>query len=107
MKVLLIGPVGASTVILADRVKALANSREAELEINIENKITGIGNLHEYDVLLLAPTIRFMMDDIPKLESFKNTAVATIDSRVFGSLNAAVVLDMILAAHLGQRSKDI
>ena len=82
---------GMSTSILANRIKELGGE---EVEVNAYGEQEYAQHLADADVVLIGPQIRYLIDDIRK-QVGDSIPVASIDPRVYGSMNAEKVLKMV------------
>lgn len=82
---------GMSTSILANRIKELGGD---EVEVNAYGEQEYSQHLKDADVVLIGPQIRYLIDDIRK-QVGDSIPVASIDPRVYGSMNAEKVLKMV------------
>lgn len=90
MKVLLICAAGMSTSLLTNNMRKAGNPDDvveavpvSELEHNID----------KYDVVLLAPQIRFKLKDVEKLATAKGKKTGLIDMRAYGMMDGKAAMD--------------
>lgn len=86
---------GMSTSLLMNKMKAEADKRGIEVEIQAIPEKSIEAHMGEFDVLLLGPQVRYMLTNVQKLLN-GIAPVAVIDMRDYGTMNGPKVLDTAL-----------
>ncbi|MDN5304989.1 MAG: cellobiose system component [Fusobacteriaceae bacterium] len=96
-KILLLCSAGMSTSIVVRKMKQEADKRGLEVEIDALGLENFHDKLNEYDVFLLGPQVRFKKNELSEVAKKYNKVVEVIDSRDYGTLNGAKILDFALS----------
>ncbi|TDT72480.1 PTS system cellobiose-specific IIB component [Hypnocyclicus thermotrophus] len=96
-KILLLCSAGMSTSIVVRKMKQEADKRGLEIEIDALGLENFHDKLNEYDVFLLGPQVRFKKNELTEIAKKHNKVVEVIDSRDYGTLNGAKILDFALS----------
>ena len=86
---------GMSTSLLMNKMKAEADKRGIEVEIQAIPEKSIEAHMGEFDVLLLGPQVRYMLTNVQKLLN-GIAPVAVIHMRDYGTMNGPKVLDTAL-----------
>lgn len=92
MNILLCCTAGMSTSMLVNKM------RKAAVEKGLEAKIWAVpvsevnNNIHEADVMLLGPQVRYVLSDMQKTAEDYHVPVAVIDQKHYGLCNGKEVL---------------
>ena len=97
IKVLFITTPSAAAQILVERVLEEAKKDSMELSIEIASEEEGFERLapEDFDLLLLCPTLRFLLNRPEKMEAFKEIPMAVVDSINYGALDGRALLKLI------------
>jgi PTS system cellobiose-specific IIB component len=96
-KILLLCSAGMSTSIVVRKMKQESDKRGLEVEIDALGLENFHDKLNEYDVFLLGPQVRFKKNELSEVAKKYNKVVEVIDSRDYGTLNGAKILDFALS----------
>lgn len=95
INILLVCSGGASTSMLAEKMREVADARGVETKIWAVGEQAAANNIPEADVVLVGPQMRF------KVASFKakfpGKAIDAIDMRSYGMMNGEAVIDKALS----------
>lgn len=94
-KILLACNAGMSTSLLVERMKKYAADNNIECEILAMGATHAEKVLDEWDVCLLGPQVRYMLDRMKKASS---TPVVVIDTRAYGLMDGEKVMQAALEA---------
>lgn len=83
---------GFSTSLLMNKMRDEAAKQGIEVTVNAIGEMSVSEHLGEFDVLLLGPQVRYVLNDIKKIVG-PNVPVAVIDMRDYGTMNGANVLN--------------
>ena len=86
---------GFSTSLLMNKMLDEAKKRGIDVTVNAIGEKTISEHLGEFDVLLLGPQVRYMLNDTTKLLN-GTCPCNVIDMRDYGTMNGAKVLDAAL-----------
>lgn len=86
---------GMSTSLLMTKMKAEAEKRGIEIQIQAIGEKSIEEHIGEFDVLLLGPQVRYMLSSVRKLVE-GIAPVEVIDMRDYGTMNGAKVLETAL-----------
>jgi len=93
--VLMISMPAIATTILAKRVKAAAHERQFAMELTVLSESEGMPCINEFDILLLPPHLRHLLNMRKGFGAEDGLIVKVIDSTIFGDLNGEAVLNII------------
>ncbi len=88
---------GMSTSLMVNKMRAAAEAKGIEADINAFPEATMETNAEGADVVLLGPQVRFMLKKSEALLAPKNIPVAVIDMKDYGLMNGEVVLEKAMA----------
>ncbi|MDS2779223.1 PTS sugar transporter subunit IIB [Streptococcus pneumoniae] len=94
-QILLVCNAGMSTSMLVKKMQQSATERGIEISIQAKSMTEAKKNIHEADVILIGPQIRYELLAVKEIAG--NTPVDTIDIRDYGMMNGAKVLEQALA----------
>jgi len=97
-KVLLISIPAIATTILTERIIAAAKKQGASIELTTLPEAEGLARINEFDVLLLPPYLRYLLNRRKNLGAKRELVVKVIDSVPFGSLDGEAVLKVAMDA---------
>ena len=97
INVLMISMPAIATTILAKRVKAAARERQFAMELTVLSESEGLTCINEFDMLLLPPHLRHLLNMRTGFGARDGLVVKVIDSTIFGDLNGEAVLDVIMS----------
>jgi len=86
-KILLICGAGASSGFMAAAGRKAAKKKGLEFEIKARSESEIKKNLSEYDLLLIAPHLKYMLDDVEKVANAAHIKYGVIPQKVYGSLD--------------------
>lgn len=95
IRILLACAGGMSTSLLMTKMSAEAEKRGVDVTVSARSEKSVEKLLGTFDVLLLGPQVRYVLNDMKKLADGK-FPVGVIDMRDYGSMNGAKVLDTAL-----------
>lgn len=104
MKILLVCSAGMSTSMLVQKMEEYAAANGFEDQIQALSGAEGKGKINEFDVVLIAPQIRFEQKNFQELAKPLGIPVGLIDVRLYGTLNGEGVYKF--ARDLVDHSKD-
>lgn len=105
MNILLICEAGASTGILVKKMKSFVSEHEKLKNRNININATSVNSLEKelgknaVDVVLIAPQIRSKEDQIQSLCQEKSVIAGTIDSVIYGRIDAPEVMKFAISLY--------
>jgi len=98
INIVLLCQFGASTGMLADKIKQAAESMGKEAIVNAYS-FSRVGEVvDEADIILLGPQIRFKKAAFEKEYADKNVPFVLIDTRDYGMLNGENIFKSVLKA---------
>jgi len=97
-KVLLISIPVIATTILSKRMADAAKAQQLDIELTILAESEGLARINEFDVLLLPPYLRYLLNRRKNLGAKRELVVKVIDSVPFGNLDGEAVLKIITDA---------
>ena len=104
-KILLICSAGASSGFMAKNIRVAAAARGLDFDVFARSDSMLEDYLDDIDFLLVSPHLDFMLDEIKDLVNKKNIPVSLIPKNLFGSLNGAGVLEIILEKLGGENNE--
>ena len=95
-KILLVCSAGMSTSLLVSKMRISAKAKEIDCTINAiaETEINDYDK--EFDVLLLGPQVRFLLNKLKEEFSAKGVPVSVINTVDYGTMNGIKVLKYAL-----------
>ena len=87
---------GMSTSILVNKIKAIAEKKNIEININAFPESEMVKVLDEIDVALLGPQVRFFLDKAKQICEPKNIKVSVINMKDYGMMDGEKILDTAL-----------
>ena len=94
-KVLLITMSTAAAKLFTVRTAAALKRKSLSAEITAMNAENGLNNLDNFDMVLLAPHKRFLLNKPSKLSELNDKPVEVVDSRDFANLNGEAAANLI------------
>ncbi|HGJ2641662.1 TPA: PTS sugar transporter subunit IIB [Streptococcus pneumoniae] len=94
-QILLVCNAGMSTSMLVKKMQQSATERGIEISIQAKSMTEAKKNIHEADVILIGPQIRYELLAVKEIAG--NIPVDTIDMRDYGMMSGAKVLEQALA----------
>lgn len=92
MKILLACSAGMSTSLLEQAMNKYVKSENLDISITAHDSATAKNILHEYDVILLGPQVRFMLKEFQN--SAPDKAVAVIPMQMYGMVKGDEVVKL-------------
>ncbi|WP_338561352.1 PTS sugar transporter subunit IIB [Erwinia sp. E_sp_B04_7] len=96
-KILLLCDLGMSTSLMVKKMQEAAKARGTDAEICARSVRDYKTIVHEYDVALLGPQVRYKLAECEKIAIEHNRKIACIDMMAYGTLKGDRVLDQALA----------
>ncbi|BCZ46219.1 PTS sugar transporter subunit IIB [Clostridium gelidum] len=87
---------GMSTSILVNKIKAIAEKKNIEIDINAFPESEMVKVLDQIDVALLGPQVRFFLDKAKQICEPKNIKVSVINMKDYGMMDGEKILDTAL-----------
>ena len=94
-QILLVCNAGMSTSMLVKKMQQSATERGIEVSIEAKSITEAKKNIHEADVILIGPQIRYELPAVKEIAG--DIRVEAIDMRDYGMMNGPKVLDQALA----------
>ena len=94
-QILLVCNAGMSTSMLVKKMQQSATERGIEVSIEAKSITEAKKNIHEADVILIGPQIRYELPAVKEIAVY--IPVDAIDMRDYGMMNGPKVLDQALA----------
>lgn len=94
--ILLVCGSGASSGFLARNIRMAAKTRGVDLDVIARSDAVVEDYLDSIDLLLIAPHLDFMADELKQIADRKKVEVRVIPKKAYGTLNGDAVLDFIL-----------
>lgn len=94
--ILLVCGSGASSGFLARNIRMAAKARGVDLDIIARSDAVVEDYLDSIDLLLIAPHLDFMAEELKEIAQRKQVEVRVIPKKAYGTLNGEAVLDFIL-----------
>jgi cellobiose PTS system EIIB component len=101
-RVVFICMMGMSTSMLVKKVDAEAKKRGSDLNISAMSEAEAMRDIKNYDVILLGPQIKYVLPQVQKALGDRQAVAAVIDSKDYGFMDGAAVLDQIECILAGQ-----
>jgi len=98
-RLLFITSPGRATDILVKRALEASKTYDFPVQIDVGDDKEGFERLakESFDMVLLSPLLRYVLNDDDKKELFEKTPYYLVDSMIYGSLNGeAIVANIIL-----------
>lgn len=95
-KILLVCSAGMSTSLLVNKMKDAAKDMGTEVEIEALAIAECSSVIHEKDIVLLGPQVRFQKPQVEKLTN-GTIPVEVIDMKHYGMMNGKVILENALS----------
>lgn len=96
IKVLLVCSSGASSGFIAKNVRDAAKARNVDLDLSARSDSAIDDYIDEIDLLLIAPHLTFMLDDLKPLVEEHHVKMAVVPKEAYGSMDGDAILDCIL-----------
>ncbi len=93
--ILLVCAAGMSTSLLVNKMKAAANDRGLEIEINALPVSECSSVIDKVDIVLLGPQVRFQKPQVDALVNGR-IPVEVIDMRLYGTMNGKAILEQVI-----------
>ena len=93
--ILLVCAAGMSTSLLVNKMKAAANDRGLEIEINALPVSECSTVIDKVDIVLLGPQVRFQKPQVDALVNGR-IPVEVIDMRLYGTMNGKAILEQVI-----------
>jgi len=94
--ILLVCAAGMSTSLLVNKMKAAANERGLEINIDALPVSECSRVIDEVDMVLLGPQVRFQKPQVDALVKGR-VPVEVIDMRLYGTMNGKAILEQVIA----------
>lgn len=91
MKILLVCSAGMSTSMLVQKMEDYSKAQGLDDKIEALSGVEGKGKIKDFDVVLIAPQIRFEQKNFQELAKPLGVPVGLIDVRLYGTLNGEAV----------------
>lgn len=95
--ILLVCAAGMSTSLLVNKMKAAAQEKGVEIEINALPVSEAASVIDKVDMVLLGPQVRFQKPQVDALVQGR-VPVEVIDMRLYGTMNGKAILEQVLKA---------
>ena len=95
-QVLLTCGAGASSGFMAAAARKAAKKLGADVEVKAKSETEVAGLLPETDLLLVAPHLKYMIDEVKELCETNNVKYDIIPQRVYGSLDGKGLIEFTL-----------
>jgi len=95
-KIILLCAQGMSTSFTVQKIRDEFGKRSMDIEIFARSDDEISIYFDDVDIVLLAPQVGYMEDEIRKLCEQNNKKMAVIPAEVYGSMNGVVLTDFIL-----------
>lgn len=95
-QVLLTCGAGASSGFMAAAARKAAKKLGADVEVKAKSETEVAGLLPETDLLLVAPHLKYMIDEVKELCETNNVKYDIIPQRVYGSLDGKGLIEFAL-----------
>ena len=98
-RLLFITSPSVATDILVKRALDASRTYDFPVQIDTKGEKEGFAQLakESFDMILLSPLLRYVLNDSDKKELFKDTPIYLVDSMIYGSLNGeAIIANIIL-----------
>ena len=86
-KILLVCGAGASSGFMAAAARKASKKRGKDYEIKAKSKSEITNNLLETDLLLVAPHLKYMIEEVKEICESNNVQYGIIPQKVYGSLD--------------------
>ena len=101
-QVLLTCGAGASSGFMAAAARKAAKKQKADLDIKAKSETEVESSLAEIDLLLVAPHLKYMIDDVKDICETNNVKYDIIPQRIYGSLDGKGLVEFILKQFEGE-----
>lgn len=95
-QVLLTCGAGASSGFMAAAARKAAKKLGADVEVKAKSETEVAGLLPETDLLLVAPHLKYMIDEVKELCEVNNVKYDIIPQRIYGSLDGKGLIEFAL-----------
>lgn len=86
-KILLVCGAGASSGFMAAAARKAAKKNGLDYELKARSESELSENLSEYDLLLIAPHLKYMLDEVKEIGDAEGIKYGLIPQRVYGALD--------------------
>ena len=93
--ILLVCAAGMSTSLLVNKMKAAAQEKGIEIEINALPVSEASSVIDKVDMVLLGPQVRFQKPQVDALVQGR-VPVEVIDMRLYGTMNGKAILEQVI-----------
>ncbi|ASW43830.1 PTS sugar transporter subunit IIB [Clostridium isatidis] len=93
--ILLVCAAGMSTSLLVNKMKAAAQEKGIEIEINALPVSEAASVIDKVDMVLLGPQVRFQKPQVDALVQGR-VPVEVIDMRLYGTMNGKAILEQVI-----------
>lgn len=94
-KVLLVCGTGASSGFMAANARKAAKKLNLDMEIKAQSESEIEDYLNEIDVLLVAPHLKYMIDEVKSEAEAAGVKIAIIPQKVYGSLDGPGLVNTV------------
>jgi PTS system cellobiose-specific IIB component len=94
---MLVCAVGFSTSFVIQKMKAEAEKRELDVEILSGSINMLVDHIHEIDLVLVAPQVMYMEEEVKNLCNEKNIPWSPIESTMYGRMDGEGLLNLALS----------
>lgn len=95
MKILLVCSSGASSGFIARNIRLAAAARGFEIELDARGDSAIDDYINDIDLLLVAPHLGFIYDDLKEVAEEHNVKIAMIPSESYGTMDGNAIVDFI------------
>lgn len=92
-KILLVCGAGASSGFMAAAARKAAKKNGLDYEIKARSESELSENLSEYNLLLIAPHLKYMLEEVEEIANAEGIKYGIIPQRVYGSLDGNGLID--------------
>lgn len=92
-KILLVCGAGASSGFMAAAARKAAKKKGLDYEIKARSESELSENLSGYDLLLIAPHLKYMLDEVKEIGDAEGIKYGLIPQRVYGALDGNGLID--------------
>lgn len=95
-RILLVCGTGASSGFMAAAARKAAKKKGVDYEIKARSESELAENLSNYDLLLIAPHLKYMLDEVKEIGLTEDIKFDLIPQRIYGALDGNGLIDFAL-----------
>lgn len=95
-KILLVCGNGASSGFLAANMRKYSQKNDLDISVEAHSQTELADYIDDFDVVLVGPHLKFMLDDLKTIADSSNVPISTIDQMTYGTLDGGKAVQFAL-----------